>query len=144
MLNVIGRHKIYTVPEIEALIRRKAGFTFVDKLPAIELAKDNVVYYRKTNDMFEDSEGKEWPLAVPYIVGLDSKGNRCWYTGGAGVTNYEKLKNLPTINGEIFMRDMNEAKARESVSADGVSGGYDLSLHDDDIIDIVREIMQEA
>lgn len=142
MITVMGYHKVYTVQEVDALIKNTAGFSVVDKLPARELAKDNWVYYKKTNEKYLEEDGTVRPSVLPYIPGTDEAGEPCWYVGAAagGAGSYEQLSKLPSINGEKFLRDLDAEKARKPVSADGFSGGYDLSIHDDDIVDAVKEI----
>lgn len=150
MLNMLGQHKIYTVPEIDVLLRKASGFTIVDTLPDISLANDKLVYYKRQFD--EDGnlkkvevEGEERPVLIPYLVGYDIDGTtKVWYTsGGAGVSDYEKLSNLPSINGVTFLKDMDEDKARAPTNPENPEdpSGYDLSLHDEDILDILAQNM---
>ena len=141
MITVMGRAHVYTVEEIDKMLAETAGFMVVDKLPARELAKENYVYYKKTKDTYLDEDGGVHATVMPYVPGTDGDGNKCWYCGGSsgGAGSYEQLSKLPSINGEKFIRDLDADKARKPVSVDGFSGGYDLSIHDEDIIAVVRE-----
>lgn len=142
MIKLLGSVTIYTVPEVNAIIdKRTSNFRIVDKLPDITLADKRTVYYVRTGSTVTDDNGNTWPEVKAFIVGTDKddESRAAWYTPGVGVTDYTKLKNLPTVNGEVFQSDMDEDKARGSVSDDGISGGYDLSIHDEDIIECVKE-----
>lgn len=140
MITVMGHCHVYTVEEVDGLIAKTAGFSIVDKLPAREIAKNNWVYYKKTGEKFLDGDVLR-PTVTPYIAGTDDEGNPCWYAGAAsGAGSYEQLQKLPSINGEKFIRDLDFEKARTPVSEDGFSGGYDLSIHDEDITAIVDEV----
>ena len=146
MITLMGRDKVYTVLEVRSLINTAQYHCFVDALPSLGTAKANMVYWVKQKDKnYTAQDGKEYPVAQPFVKGVDANGLPCWYTsgGGGGEDSYEKLKNLPSINGEKFLGDMTDLKARGSVSADGVSGGYDFSIHDDEIVAMVAEEFNE-
>jgi len=108
MLNVLGGVKLYTVPEIDALIKQANGYTIVTKLPSIETANTGLVYYKRTTGQITELQGyrretdtddtddikstedseyntpvySKYPVLVPYVVGNDPKGHRAWYTTG--------------------------------------------------------------
>lgn len=107
-LNVMGGVKVYTVPEVDNLIKRSNGYMIVDKLPALATAKAGMVYYKKaqqtipelvgyrraedingdsTSDLAETMGGMytvavyvNRPTLTPYIVGTTPVGGRVWYT----------------------------------------------------------------
>ena len=144
MLTLMGNTKVLTAKEVVNLFNTVSagGFKVVDSLPELTVAKKGVTYYRRTNEKYIDDAGKERAVLVPYVLGDDpDTGDLCWYTSGAGTFNYENMRNLPSINGEKFLRDMDEAKARAEVSEDGASGGYGLSIMDDEIMKIVSDEM---
>lgn len=58
MLNVLGGNKVYTVPEIDKLIKNMAGFEIVDKLPTLDAAKTTCVYYKRGNSSIIDGYRK--------------------------------------------------------------------------------------
>lgn len=136
MLNMLGGIKIYTVPDVDLLIKNATGFAIVDTLPdPIEDAKANLAYYKRV-------QGTDKNILVPYLVGEHPETKELvWYTTGIAknAVEYDQLDKRPTINGEVFTGNMDEDKARAEVSRDGESGGYDLSIHDEDIIDIMQE-----
>lgn len=71
-----------------------------------------------------------------YIVGTDPNdiSKKKWYTVNIPVdNNYKHLENLPLINGEYFLGNLDETKARTTVSKSGVIGGYDMCITDDTI-----------
>lgn len=84
------------------------------------------------------------PTLVAYVLGKDAHGNNCWYTDGdtkaTVAKNYNDLMNKPRINGEVFWGNMDLDKATTPVSEDGISGGYDLSLTETDIKEIVSDV----
>ena len=142
MITLLGKDKVYTVPEVRFLVANAKYFEIVDTLPSVTIAKDNWVYWLRTGKTYQDKNGNVRPVVMPYIKGHDSKSNApVWYTTGESIYSYDDLNNLPSINGEVFINNMDEAKARAAVSSDGMSGGYDLSIHDDDIIATVKEAM---
>lgn len=144
MLTLMGNTKVLTAKEVVSLFNTVSagGFQVVDNLPELSVARKGVTYYKRTSDRYVDDAGKERAVLVPYVLGDDpTTGEPCWYTSGAGTFNYENMKNLPSINGEKFLRNMDEDKARAPVSADGASGGYGLSLSDEEIEEIVSAEM---
>lgn len=172
MIRLMGAVKVYTVPEVDALIKRKKSFTIVDKLPAIGTAREDIVYFKRTGEKATDDEGNEYPEVIPYIVGTVPEGmfinpdtgclcecntnndksagytagSRVWYTTGVklgGESDYNALQNLPRINGEIFQGNMDADKASKAVSADGKSGGYSLTINESDIKKLVDEAFKE-
>lgn len=108
-LNIIGRNKVYTVKEIDALFDKASGFVIVDTLPPATEAKANLIYYKKAKDTVKDVTGyanpnnmsdvseekdsvhtqavyAERPALIPYIVGIDSTThNKVWYTTGTSI-----------------------------------------------------------
>lgn len=147
MLNLIGGNRVYTVKEIDQIISTKTGFFIVDELPDADTANSNLVYYRRTDKLFEDEHGHLQKVLRQYIVGEDPEfsGHKAWFTtdatGGATANSYNALSNLPSINGEKILGDIDAKRAKAPVSTDGISGGYDMSIHDDDIIDIVTSVI---
>lgn len=146
MLTLMGNTKVLTADEVIKLFNSVSagGFKVVDRLPPIEKANKGVTYYKRTDERYIDDAGNEKPVLVPYVVGEDpTTGEPCWYTSGAGTFNYKNMRNLPSINGETFQDDMDLEKARADVSKDGVSGGYGLTILDDEIKEIVSKEMDE-
>ena len=114
-LNVMGGQRVYTVPEIDMMMKKMAGFTIVDKLPAIASANPTLVYYKKTKDKVRDITGyanpddptdiaeeedaihtepvyTERPALIPYIIGNDAvTGDKVWYTTGNSVNEQVPL-----------------------------------------------------
>lgn len=113
-LNVLGGNKIYTVPEIDTLLKNMAGFAIVDKLPDIATANTKLVYYKKSKDKLQEITGygnpdnssdvseeqdsihtepiyTERPLLVPYIIGNDTTGNKVWYTTGSAAKDHAAI-----------------------------------------------------
>ena len=115
-LNVMGGYRVYTVPEIDAMLKKMAGFVIVDKLPELSAANTSLVYYKKTKDTVKDITGyanpdnpadiseeeddthtepiyTERPALIPYIIGNDADGNKVWYTTGSNVNDQVPLTN---------------------------------------------------
>lgn len=113
-LNVLGGNKVYTVPEIDSLLKNVAGFAIVDKLPKIETANAKLVYYKRTKDKMQEITGyanpddptdiseepdethtepiiTEHPLLVPYIIGKDADNNKVWYTTGGSAKDHDAI-----------------------------------------------------
>lgn len=101
-LNVLGGQKIYTVQEIDTIVRHSgAGFEICDKLPSLATAIPNCVYYKKSDKKVTDTwwsnpndstdtadeqdathteqHSEEHQTLVPYIKGTKN-GEACWYT----------------------------------------------------------------
>lgn len=124
MLNVLGGVKVYTVPEIDMLIKSANGYTVVDKLPTLSSANTGLVYYKKSTSVISelkgykregDSDDTEFikeeidedegytvpvytklPVLIPYIVGHDEKGRKMWYT-----TSAKNSESTPLTDEEI-------------------------------------------
>lgn len=166
MIRLLGEAKVYTVPEIDAIIRKRTGFQIVNALPDIRLANDRIVYFVRTGETAPGWNDEMYPVLQPYVVGYDdaggggccccdcppsccggegtSGGERVWYTTGIpnSAISFEQLRDLPSINGELFIGDMDEAKARAAVSSSGKEGGYNLSIPDADITEVVRAALE--
>jgi len=83
------------------------------------------------------------PAVKPYVLGVDSSNNKCWYTSagsGGGVDDYRSLSHLPTINGEKFLGELSD-KAGIATSATGIDGGYDMIISDEAIEEMFDEIV---
>lgn len=144
MLNLLGKTRVMTAKEVVNLFNTVSsnGFKVVDELPSLATAQRGVTYYKRSSDKYIDEDGDERSVYVPYVLGDDpSTGDTVWYTSGAGTFNYNNLRNLPSINGEKILGDMDAEKAAAAVSADGVSGGYDMVISDDEIAEIVKSEM---
>lgn len=166
MLRLLGEAKVYTVPEIDAIIRKRTGFQIVNALPDIRLASDRIVYFVRTGETAPGWNDEMYPVLQPYVVGYEDAGGggccccdcppsccggddkpsaaRVWYTTGIpnSAISFEQLRDLPSINGEFFLGDMDEAKARAAVSSNGKEGGYNLSIPDADITEAVRQALE--
>lgn len=71
-----------------------------------------------------------------YLAGTDPNdiSKKKWYAVNVPVdNNYKHLENIPLINGEYFLGNLDETKARTAVSKSGVIGGYDMCITDDTI-----------
>lgn len=84
------------------------------------------------------------PILVAYVLSTDAHGNKCWITDGDSKSNvernYNNITNRPQINGETFWGNMDKDKATAATSADGISGGYNLSIPADDVRSIVQTV----
>lgn len=100
MLNVLGGHKVYTVPEIDKLLRNACGFVIctASTFPKLEDASTKLVYYKQTNDTIagycdpdnpddivtepdeKHTEPVKIPTLTPYLKGKDADEKDCWYT----------------------------------------------------------------
>lgn len=149
MLTYLSKHKIYEVEDIDKIIENVKSFLIVSKLPDLDSAKDNIIYYLRTSRFDTGPNGKLIKVLKPYVVGLvsDKSDERAWYTsssGGSssegGVTSYPLLDALPSINGEKFIGELSD-KADLPVSESGIDGGYDMCIQDEDIKEIVANVM---
>lgn len=110
----------------------------VTRLPDVQdvIVADDTVYKLKVTINV--------PSLIAYVLGVDKHGNKCWYTDGDSKANIERnylmLSNKPSINGEVIQGNMDKTKATAAVSEDGVSGGYNLSLSETEIRNIVASV----
>ena len=114
MLNVQGNNKVYTVPEIDGMLKNMAGFRIVERLPNIEDAKETLVYYKKVKDKIQDLVGyaipddptdiseeqddthtepvyELRPALIPYIKSKDENDDYVWYTTGGATSDHRGL-----------------------------------------------------
>lgn len=107
-LNVLGGNKVYTTTEVDALIACASSFSVVDRLPALSVAKLNTVYYKKTDNTYDETVGyhkngdptdisetaddthtipiiEQRPVLVPYVACIRDN-TKVWCTSGGAST----------------------------------------------------------
>ena len=138
MLNMIGGNKIYTVPEVQVLLKNLRKFKVIgvdiDELPLAEEADKTCAYFKATGEEVFDG-GNAYPLYNIYIP-VEKEGEWIWClcSGGGGgewSTSYEALGNLPFYK---LLEDSGET----TLSGD-VSSVLAQALSEDEIKAVVND-----